>query len=424
MNRRSITLLLTAGLACLLLAQGVKKYSEKLNHAPLPVPDRVILTWSADPTTTQSFTWRTDVSVTKPVVEYAEITDGPLFVKKVQKVEGTAAPFESELSTAHYHSATITGLKPGATYNYRVGDGENWSEWNRFRTAAAQPEPFEFLYFGDAQNNIAEHVSHLFQTALRHAPKARFLVHAGDLINNYNNDAQWGEWHRAMSFMSRSIPSVPAPGNHEYGNVGGKRGLTKHWAPQFTLPRNGAPGYEEASYYVDFQGLRMIALDSNRVTPEQTAWLENTLKNNPNRWTILTFHHPVLSAAKGRDNAKLREAWKPLIDRYKVDMVLTGHDHTYARSNLENNTAYVVSVVGPKQYDLEKKPWMVRTAEDTQLFQIIRINGNKLIFESRVATGELYDSFEITKQGNGANKLVNRIPGAKPENHRGAKTSE
>lgn len=403
----------------LLIAQQAIQYSDQLNHAPTPVPDRIILTWSDDTKTTQSVTWRTASSVTAAQVQFGPTTDGPLFQKDVMTVAATSQPFQSDLSTSHYHSATMTGLKPGTTYNYRVGDGVNWGEWSNFRTAAETNEPFEFLYFGDAQTNIAQHCAHLFQMALRYSPNARFLVHAGDLINNATNDAQWGEWHRAMSFVSRLVPSVPAPGNHEYTRVNDVPTLTKHWRTQFTLPTHGPATYDETTYYVDYQGVRMIALDSNRVTPEQTEWLDATLKNNPNRWTFVTFHHPVLSAAKGRDNEKLRNTWQPLFEKYKVDMVLNGHDHTYARSSLEKTTVYAVSVLGPKQYDLERKPWMLRTAEDTQLFQVIKITPNKLTYEARTATGELYDAFDLTKSGSkGPNRITNRIPLNKPENHR------
>jgi hypothetical protein len=104
-------------------------------------------------------------------------------------------------------------------------------------------------------------------------------------------------------------------------------------------------------------------------------------------------------------------------------LVLTGHDHTYARSNLvsgtnmvdKSGTVYVVSVSGPKMYQVDREDWMARTAARTQLFQVVRIDGNKLRYESRTARGVLYDAFELTKQGAGrANKLVNRIP-ATPE---------
>jgi 3',5'-cyclic AMP phosphodiesterase CpdA len=423
MFRRHLGTAFLGALASVLLAQEALKYSEKLIHAPTPVPDRVILTWSGAPATTQAITWRTDASVQSAVVQFAPAQDGPNFQKAVSSVPAKSVVFASELSTAHYHSVTMQGLSPATDYIYRVGDGVNWGEWSRFRTASNSAEPFEFLYFGDAQNNLAEHCSHMFQTALRHAPRARFLVHAGDLINNYANDAQWGEWHRAMSFVSRSLPSIPAPGNHEYGLYDGTRMLTKHWATQFTLPMQAPKEYHEAAYFVDYQGLRVVALDSNRVTPEQTNWLEDVLRENPNRWTILVFHHPVLSAAKGRDNEQLRNAWKPLIDKYKVDMVLTGHDHTYARSGLEGSAVYAVSVLGPKQYDLERKPWMVRTAEDTQLFQIIRIDKDTLAYESRTATGALYDAFTLTKNAKKVKRLRNQVPVNKPENHRPPKAA-
>ncbi len=74
---------------------------------------------------------------------------------------------------------------------------------------------------------------------------------------------------------------------------------------------------------------------------------------------------------------------------------------------------YVVSVAGPKMYDVKEQEWMVRKAFNTQLFQTIRINGDQLEYDSYMATGELYDSFVMTKK-KGGNKIVNRIP-ATPE---------
>ena len=44
------------------------EYSREAAHAPTPLPDRVVLTWEGDPSTTQSVTWRTDVSVKKGIV--------------------------------------------------------------------------------------------------------------------------------------------------------------------------------------------------------------------------------------------------------------------------------------------------------------------------------------------------------------------
>jgi hypothetical protein len=93
-----------------------------------------------------------------------------------------------------------------------------------------------------------------------------------------------------------------------------------------------------------------------------------------------------------------------------VDLVLTGHDHTYGRSGLEGATVYATSVSGSKMYELDRKAWMRRAAEDTQLFQVITITGDKLFYEARTATGELYDAFELRKQAAGGNALIEETP--------------
>ena len=41
--------------------------------------------------------------------------------------------------------------------------------------------------------------------------------------------------------------------------------------------------------------------------------MEAVLTHNPNRWTVVTFHHPIYSTAKWRDNEHIREAWRPFL---------------------------------------------------------------------------------------------------------------
>ncbi|RYG47028.1 hypothetical protein EON79_08490 [bacterium] len=187
---------------------------------------------------------------------------------------------------------------------------------------------------------------------------------------------------------------------------------------------------EETCYSIDIQGARIIALNSHRQQADQVPWLEERLKNNPNRWTIVTFHHPILSSAKGRDNKELRDLWKPVFDKYKVDLVLQGHDHTYARAGFEkvpssinakqkSGTMYVVSVSGSKMYDLVPQDWMARRGEDTQLYQIVRVERDRIVYESRTATGEKYDAFELRKRPGRANDLIDRNPKT-PERRRPA----
>lgn len=217
----------------------------------------------------------------------------------------------------------------------------------------------------------------------------------------------------------------------------GVRTLSGHWRPQFTFPANGPAGLEETVYYLDYQGVRIISLNSNERQEEQVAWLRDVLQNNPHPWSIVTFHHPLFSPARNRDNPELRRLWKPILDEFRVDLVLTGHDHTYARSGDTTGrervgtvnvpagynqvydpaigTVYVVSVSGPKMYDMTSDQWAVRSAEDTQLFQIISVDGRELRFEARTATNRLYDAFTLKKRPGQPNELIELLP---PENRR------
>jgi hypothetical protein len=255
------------------------------------------------------------------------------------------------------------------------------------------------------------------------------MIHAGDLINRAENDWEWGEWFAAGGWMNAMIPSVPVPGNHEMVKVDLLTvKLSAHWRPQFTLPENGPPGLEESCYTFVCQGVRIIGLNSNEKIADQTVWLEKVLQENKEKWVICTFHHPIFSTGKNRDNLMLRTAWKPILDKYRVDLVLQGHDHTYGRTGLDtpvatanlatgvsaadmfSGTVYVVSVSGPKMYDVQRQPFMVRNAENTQLYQIIHINGDQLHYEAFTATGELYDAFTLYKQAGSVNRLTDEIP--------------
>ncbi len=414
-----------------------QRISDKEAHRPSAIPDRIVLTWNDDPATTQAVSWRTDATVHRAYAEIAVAEDGPLFSFNARQVVAVTTPLETNLGLAHYHTAVFRDLKPKTRYAYRVGDGENWSEWSQFSTASDQPEPFTFIYFGDAQIELKSYWSRVVREAYRDAPKAAFLLHAGDLVDRANNDAEWGDWFYAGSHIHRMAACVATPGNHEYAKAEDGKALTRHWRPMFAFPEHGPEGLEETVYWIDYQGVRIISLNSNEKQREQIPWLEQTLADNPNRWTIITFHHPFYSASQGRDSVGLRNLWQPVFDKYRVDLVLQGHDHVYARSGLmqqENaptgathfdeqaGTLYVVSVSGPKLYTLNRQPYMRRAAEYTQLYQIITVNGDELKYEARTATGRLYDAFTLRKREGKPNELIDQIPDT-PENRRDSASS-
>lgn len=409
-----------------LLSLGLFSNLSAQKFIPTEFPDRIILTWSDDPMTSQSVTWRTSAEVENSKAQVILAPNTPIYLDSVQTVDAASEFLEVDSVKANYHSVTFRELQPATTYAYRVGNEGTWSEWFQFTTAPEKGTPFTFAYFGDAQNNLKSQWSRVIRQAYSNLPKAAFMVHAGDLINSTQSDSEWGEWNFAGGFINAMIPSVSTPGNHEYDSEeDGTLVLDYHWKKQFTFPENGPSEFSETVYYLDYSDLRIISLNSqeivqNEVSMEtQKVWLEKVLSENTQKWTVITFHHPIYSSGTGRDNKEFREAFKPIFDKYKVDLVLQGHDHSYGRGrNLPSGVAnqdpaaqgpvYVVSVSGPKMYNLTFDKWMDRAASNTQLFQLISIEGNRLSYGAYTATGDLYDAFDLIKSEGKPKEFIDR----------------
>ena len=125
-------------------------YSDAKAYAPSPIPERVVLTWTGDPATTQAVTWRTDTTVKHGVADLAIAnSNGRALELELERWDAKTTALTSDLNEAHYHTIEFTGLLPDTLYTYRVGDGLNWSEYFHFKTASTAPEPFTFIYFGN-----------------------------------------------------------------------------------------------------------------------------------------------------------------------------------------------------------------------------------------------------------------------------------
>ena len=412
-------------------------------------PDRIVATLPGDPRHGFAVTWRT-ASGGEAAAQIAVATDGPQLAENARTVIGQSESVDLEnvgikgemwlanwnvgLGKVSYHSVTFDGLRPDTLYVYRVkGQGGVWSEWFQLRTAP-ESGPVTFLYMGDAQNDILSRWSRVVRQAYSDAPDARFIIHAGDLTDKSARDRDWGEWFEALGFIHSMIPAIPAMGNHEYMKLenGGRtsaRVPTMLWRPQFTLPREEGLPAELAELAYDVRYSRdvhvfIITSNDDANMQAQADWLDREMGKSDAKWKIVSFHHPIFSSHQGRDTPEKREKLLPVFLKHKVDLVLQGHDHTYARGAIgepkdrlgfddtgaEITTMFVNSVAGPKQYDFKPTQWdeykgdgvrLARKAEETQLYQIIRVDGDRLTYESRTATGALYDDFTLEKQANG-----------------------
>ena len=388
------------------------------------VPERIVLNLTDNPSREIAVTWRTGPGVKHSRVEYLRATPkshgslnsgGSDPYKETKTMDAATKVVHIKRKTrALQHSLILKGLNPDTLYQYRVGNGKTWSEWCHFKTSADEDKPFTFIYLGDPQNDIKSFCSRAFRAAYSTAPDSRFFLITGDLVSLPWLDDWWGEFFYAAGWMPRHVPFVMVPGNHSYYR---DNGVWKYisdsphplWFAHFTLPENGPKGLEETAYHLDYQGVRLIMLNGNEKLKEQAQWLESVLANNKNKWSVIAIHQPFYSTGKDRDEPELRRIFLPIIDKYAVDLVLQGHDHTYGRTyklrngtivkNKEKGTVFVVSVSGPKFYEINEKHrhLMKKLATDLQLFQVITVKKDVLTFEARTVTGEPFDSFRLTK---------------------------
>jgi acid phosphatase type 7 len=382
-------------------------------NTPSDVPDRVVLNLTENPSTSVAVTWRTDVTVSESFCELQPVPQGPVKKEdsKTFKARTTTVKYEygdEPTIDANQHSSILSDLDPGKKYIYRVGAGEYWSEWFEYQTPL-DDDKFSFIYLGDPQNDLKSQWSRVIRAAYRHAPDCGFMLYCGDLINRAGRDLEWHEWFHAGSFIYGMVPQVMTPGNHDYDDLT----LDPHWNLQFTHPANGPKGLEGTCFVIDYKNLRLISIDSaadSELRNEdgfkleaQKVWLDSVLQANTPKWVIITTHLPFYSPKENRDNKHLRENFQPILEKYKVDLVLSGHDHSYGRGRVTDNpengheVMYVVSVSGPKMYEPGDKEWMEHSGAFKQLYQIISIDGEELNYKSFTADGKLFDEFKLNK---------------------------
>lgn len=391
----------------------VAKLVNVFNQTRFPAgarPDHVVLTWGADPKTSQTLQWRTSTATPRSFARVQErssaLKDVPQATIHRARTDTLSSPTLVNDPEILRHTVTVKNLRPGTTYRYSVGDGsaEGWTEPMEFTTAPKGENPFSFVYMGDAQNGL-DSWGELLRKAHNARPDAAFYLMAGDLVNRGAERWDWDAFFEYSGDVFKQRPIVPVIGNHEC-----QGGAPLLYLRQFELRRNGPRKVTpERAYSFDYSNARFIILDSNLDPQSQADWLEQQLADSVATWKIVSYHHPAYSAAPNRENHRLRQIWTPLFDRYHVDLVLQGHDHSYLRtyplrsgqqvSSAKEGTIYVVSVSGTKFYEQGAHDYAEVGITKLSTYQVldIQIEGKSLRYRAHDANGNVRDEFVIQK---------------------------
>ena len=393
---------------------GLGQSKEEL-YLPGSYPDRIILSMSEMDGNSRTVNWRVSKNAPKQYVQWdiSDASSGLAETLEKYNPEASVSTSTEGIEAVHYEY-TFQGLSPGKTYVYRVGGDKYWSEWFQFAMPTTD-KIFSFNYFGDAQNDMRDLWSRSTRIAVIKNPSADFWIHLGDMVDKSDRDWEWGEWHYGGGWMMSCIPQILVPGNHEYIKIENKPVINEYWRKAFSTPKNGPKGMEELVYYFDHKHVRFVVMDTRDMLIDdeksrvQAKWLEQVLENNTQQWTIVSHHHPIFSARGNRADYKFAQYLEPLYMKYKVDLVLQGHHHSFARGRTSSEIGakkhvgpvYFLSNSGPKMYDTNFAEWMERVATNVQLFHTINVDAENIEVLSYLINGELYDHIKLTKLKNG-----------------------
>ncbi|MET1254160.1 DNRLRE domain-containing protein [Aliikangiella maris] len=284
--------------------------------------------------------WRTD-SATDSVVRYGS---NPANLSQSKTVSGNRTE----------HEVRLTGLNPLTQYYYSVGSSTQTIAGgdNSYRfTTSPNPgtsTPTRVWLIGDSgtanSNAAAVYNAYLNYTG---ANNTNLWIMLGD---NAYNDGTDSEYQNAVFNMYpellRRSPVWPTLGNHD-GHSADSASESGPYYDIFSLPRNAQSGGlasgTEAYYSFDYGDIHFICLDSyetSRATNgAMMTWLQNDIAATDKKWIIAFWHHPPYTKGSHNSDSEgalidMRENALPIIESYGVDLVFSGHSHSYERSYL------------------------------------------------------------------------------------------
>ncbi len=149
------------------------------------------------------------------------------------------------------------------------------------------------------------------------------------------------------------------------------------------------------------RNVRFFALDSTLMDRKQLEWLDATLKDSREDWKICYFHHPLYSnASRHGSSVDLRVLLEPILVKYGVNVVFSGHDHVYERLKPQKGIYYFVSGAAGqlRKGNMRATDETAAAFDQDQSFMVVEVAGSDMFFQAVSRTGQTVDSGVIHRQ--------------------------
>lgn len=239
------------------------------------------------------------------------------------------------------YSAKTYSLTAGETYYYQVGnETDGYTETESFKAPDKNTGSFSFVVSADTQSNTKDgynNTRELYNYIAEQESNAAFLIHTGDIVEDGNVSVQWEWFFEAAKNLLCSIPMMTTPGNHESGHH--DKNLVNFKAhtnfETLTAPEGLSENVKGTVYSFEYGNALFICLNTAAGSADdkiQFDFLRQQVEQTNKKWKIVFMHIPPYDPGKNHYSVD-NETGKLLSDA-GVDLVLSGHEHAYARNTL------------------------------------------------------------------------------------------
>lgn len=272
---------------------------------------------------TKSITWLTQIDGSEAVAQVKYSTSNNL--SNAVTVEGTSAlqtfVQSSRGDALRSNKVSLTGLQPGTTYYYQVGDGKTWSDTQSFKMPEAGAESTNFFILGDIQSSNTSNLNRSLSALRDSETSYDFAIQTGDAIDNVTNyDGNWRPFLTTVNSKTLGgVDMIHVMGNHEYyGDANGEISDAL-----YDLPESA----QNSWYKMEYGKVCVVVVNNGTKLATALADIAEQLTTDC-IWRVLVAHEPIY----GTESVSATPEILASIEKAGFDFVFGGDDHAYART--------------------------------------------------------------------------------------------
>ena len=323
--------------------------------------------------------------------------------------------FAQDDATIYIYVCKLENLKPESLYRFRIVANDAATSWQNLRTAGYGA--FQMLIFSDSQCVNYEVWQKVADTAAKKFPDAELVTVIGDLVDNGQAAYQWRAWYLAAAFVLSEKIFAPVMGNHECYDLNWLNYLPVDYLHQFYLPSNDTKNFGGYFYSFDYGAAHFFVLNTQfleleiftkNLQDEQIYWLRRDAANTNRRWKIVLMHKDIYDYTADNFN-DIAEIFMPLFDELEIDVVFTGHLHTYrnrgkifAQKKSAKGTLYILCGRSGDQKYVERNSNIDDVTApnlntEPESFITLDVDAESLSLTCQTVDGEIFDKFTLHK---------------------------